>query len=78
MHIIRSVLMPDAKNNRVHLMYLPLLADLQNVHLYSWDSAVLTMLYRELCQMTKPDAIDIGGRLVLLQSWALYWMSFLA
>ncbi|MFQ6621819.1 hypothetical protein Gotur_001630 [Gossypium turneri] len=35
MHIIRGVLMPDANNNRVHLMYLPLLADLQNVRSYS-------------------------------------------
>ncbi|KAH1097316.1 hypothetical protein J1N35_014237 [Gossypium stocksii] len=41
-------------------------------------SAVLAMLYRELCRMTKPDAIDIGGCLVLLQSWALYRMPFLA
>ncbi|KAH1082033.1 hypothetical protein J1N35_021794 [Gossypium stocksii] len=28
MHIIGGVLIPDANNNRVHLMYLPLLADL--------------------------------------------------
>ncbi|KAH1130608.1 hypothetical protein J1N35_001986 [Gossypium stocksii] len=39
---------------------------------------VLTMLYREFCRMTKPDVIDIGGCLVLLQSWALYRMLFLA
>ncbi|KAK5775069.1 hypothetical protein PVK06_042936 [Gossypium arboreum] len=43
-----------------------------------WGSTVLAMLYRELCWTTKPDAIDIGGCLVLLQSWALYRMSFLA
>ncbi|MFQ6668781.1 hypothetical protein Gotur_034300 [Gossypium turneri] len=35
MHIIGGVLMPDANNNRVYLMYLPLLADLQNVCSYS-------------------------------------------
>ncbi|KAK5842549.1 hypothetical protein PVK06_004921 [Gossypium arboreum] len=78
MHIIRSVLMPDANNNRVHLMYLPLLTDLQNVHSYSWSSAVLAMLYRELCRTTKPSTVDIDGCLILLQSWALYWMSLLA
>ncbi|KAK5836496.1 hypothetical protein PVK06_012288 [Gossypium arboreum] len=78
MHIIEGVLMPNANNKRVHLQYLPLLADLRNVSLYSWGSAVLAILYRELCQTTKPDTIDIGRCLVLLQSWALYRMSFLA
>ncbi|XP_016730475.1 protein MAINTENANCE OF MERISTEMS-like [Gossypium hirsutum] len=50
----------------------------ENVRLYSWGSAVLAMLYRELCQTTKPDDIDIGGCLILLQSWAFYRMPFLA
>ncbi|KAK5839062.1 hypothetical protein PVK06_007820 [Gossypium arboreum] len=67
---IGGVLMPDANNNRVHLMYFPLLADLQNVHSYSWGSAVLSMLYRELCRTTKPDVVDIGGCLLLL--WSFY------
>ncbi|KAK5818049.1 hypothetical protein PVK06_022980 [Gossypium arboreum] len=78
MHIIVGVLMPDANKNRVHLMYLPLLTDLKNVYSYSWGSAVLAMLYCELCWTTNPDAIDIGECLILLQSWALYRMSFLA
>ncbi|XP_016743163.1 serine/threonine-protein phosphatase 7 long form homolog [Gossypium hirsutum] len=78
MHIIGGVLMPDANNNRVHIMYLPLLTDLHNVRSYSWGSAVLAMLYCELCRTTKPHAADIGGCLILLQSWALYWMPFLA
>ncbi|KAG8486816.1 hypothetical protein CXB51_020282 [Gossypium anomalum] len=48
------------------------------VRSYSWGSAVLAMLYRELCQTTKPNAVDMGGCLILLQSWALYRMPFLA
>ncbi|KAG8478143.1 hypothetical protein CXB51_027920 [Gossypium anomalum] len=68
MHIIEGVLMPDTNNNRVYLMYLPLLANLQNVRSYSWGSTVLAMLYRELCRTTKPDVVDIGGCLVLLHS----------
>ncbi|KAK5770497.1 hypothetical protein PVK06_046647 [Gossypium arboreum] len=40
----------------------------KNVRSYSWGSAVLAMLYRELCRMTKPSAVDIGGRLILLHS----------
>ncbi|KAG8486792.1 hypothetical protein CXB51_020356 [Gossypium anomalum] len=78
MHIIGGVLMPNSNNNKVHIQYLPLLADLRNVRSYSWGSAVLAMLYRELCRTTKPDTVDMGGCLVLLQSWALYWIPFLA
>ncbi|MFQ6638615.1 hypothetical protein Gotur_015601 [Gossypium turneri] len=78
MHILRGVLMPDANNNKVHMMYLPLLADLSNVRSYSWGSAVLAMLYRELCRATNPSVVDMGGCLTLLQSWALYRMPFLA
>ncbi|KAH1057025.1 hypothetical protein J1N35_035090 [Gossypium stocksii] len=68
--------MLEASNNKVHLMYLPLLADLQNVRSYR-GFAVLSMLYRELCRTTKPDAVDIGGCLILLWSLALYQMPFL-
>ncbi|KAG8493446.1 hypothetical protein CXB51_010787 [Gossypium anomalum] len=48
------------------------------VRSYSWGSAVLAMLYRELFRTTKPNAVDMGGCLILLQSWALYRMPFLA
>ncbi|MFQ6653970.1 hypothetical protein Gotur_025118, partial [Gossypium turneri] len=60
MHIIGGVLMPDASNNKVHIMYLPLLADLTNVCSYSWSFAVLAVLYRELCRTTKPSVVDMG------------------
>ncbi|MFQ6662434.1 hypothetical protein Gotur_030275 [Gossypium turneri] len=78
MHMIWVVLMPDANGDSVHLMYLPLLADLSTARLYSWGSAVLATLYRELCRETKPSVKDIGKCLILLQSWALYRMPFLA
>ncbi|XP_052484774.1 protein MAINTENANCE OF MERISTEMS-like [Gossypium raimondii] len=45
---------------------------------YSWGSAILATLYRELCRATEPQVKDIGGCLILLQSWALYRMPFLA
>ncbi|MFQ6668444.1 hypothetical protein Gotur_034096, partial [Gossypium turneri] len=61
MHIVGGVLMPDANNDKVHLMYLPLLAYLSSVNSYSWGSAVLAVLYRELCWATNPDVVDIGG-----------------
>ncbi|MFQ6621856.1 hypothetical protein Gotur_002941 [Gossypium turneri] len=76
MHIIGGVLMLDSNNNKVHIMYLPLLADLTNVRSYSWGSTILVVLYRELCWTTKPSVVDMGGCLTLLQSWALYRMPF--
>ncbi|MFQ6663380.1 hypothetical protein Gotur_030930, partial [Gossypium turneri] len=77
-HMIGAVLMLDANGDSVHLMYLPLLADLSTARSYSWGSAVLAMLYRELCRATMPKVFDIGGCLILLQSWALYRLPFLA
>ncbi|MFQ6640924.1 hypothetical protein Gotur_014869 [Gossypium turneri] len=70
--------MPDANNDKVHLMYLPLLADLSSVSSYSWGSAMLAVLYRDLCRAIDPKVRDMGGCLALLQSWALYRMPFLA
>ncbi|KAG8489463.1 hypothetical protein CXB51_017444 [Gossypium anomalum] len=78
MHLIGGVLMPDTNDSMVHLMYLPLLSNLHNTRSYSWGSAVLVMLYRELCRTTDPSVMDIGGCLILLQLWALYRMPFLA
>ncbi|MFQ6621587.1 hypothetical protein Gotur_002768 [Gossypium turneri] len=78
MHIVGGILMPHANNDKVHLMYLPMLADLSTVSSYSWGSAVLAVLYRELCRVTNLDVVDMGGCLPLLQSWALYRMPFLA
>ncbi|KAF1884630.1 hypothetical protein Lal_00028511 [Lupinus albus] len=42
-------------------MYLPLLRDLTRVHRYSWGSACLANLYREMCRATKPNAKAMGG-----------------
>ncbi|MFQ6663308.1 hypothetical protein Gotur_030883, partial [Gossypium turneri] len=61
MHIIGGVLMPDSNNNKVHIMHLPLLADLSNVRSYSWGSTVLAVLYRDLCRTTKPAVVNMGG-----------------
>ncbi|XP_016700133.1 protein MAIN-LIKE 1-like [Gossypium hirsutum] len=66
MHMIGAVLMPDAKGDSVHLSYLPLLADLSTARSYSWGSAVLATLYRELCRVTEPHVKDIDGCLILL------------
>ncbi|KAK5844288.1 hypothetical protein PVK06_000424 [Gossypium arboreum] len=70
--------MPNANNNKVHLIYLPALSYLEAACLYSWRSTVLATSYRELCWATKHKAQDINGCLILLQSWVLYNMPFMA
>jgi hypothetical protein len=55
-------------------MFLPMLEDFDAVGWYSWGSAVLAWLYRELCRVTDPDSCDIAGALILVQLWA--WSRF--
>ncbi|KAF1888451.1 hypothetical protein Lal_00011222 [Lupinus albus] len=78
LYILGGELLSDKSNSRVHLMYLHLLRDLSRVNRYSWGSACLANLYRELCRATKPNAKAMGGCLMLLQSWAWYRLPFLA
>ncbi|XP_014503079.1 protein MAIN-LIKE 1-like [Vigna radiata var. radiata] len=67
--IIGSIIMPDTFASMVHLMYLPLLVDLQNVSNYSWASAVLSCLYRALNHGTRVDQDNIRRCMILLQCW---------
>ena len=52
--------MPDKMENWVHLMYLTVLVDLDQVRQYIWGSTCLTMLYKEMCRATDPDAKTMG------------------
>ncbi|XP_061372528.1 serine/threonine-protein phosphatase 7 long form homolog [Gastrolobium bilobum] len=55
--------------------YIPLLAgEFQDIGSYSWGSAVLAHLFRQLCECTDVDRSDIGGCTTLLQIWA--WLRF--
>ncbi|KAL0413524.1 UNVERIFIED_CONTAM: Serine/threonine-protein phosphatase 7 long form [Sesamum radiatum] len=46
------------------------LEDIVEARNYSWGSAVLAFLYRELCNATNKGKAAIGGALQLLQIWA--------
>lgn len=78
MYMIGGALIPDKSGNRVHLMYLNLLRDLNNTKKYSWGSACLANLYRELCRASSEVGKSMGGCVILLQSWAWYHMPFIA
>ena len=65
-----ALLFMDKSVNWVSLMPLQLLNPISNVRRYSWGSATLAWLYRQLCGALKKDAMQIGGALLLVQLWA--------
>ncbi|KAH1108022.1 hypothetical protein J1N35_011790 [Gossypium stocksii] len=62
--------MPDLSRNLIHLRWLLKLVDFKAVGEFSWGSAMLATLYREICEATRPNKAKIGDCLSLLQSWA--------
>jgi len=46
--LIWSLLMPDTSGSQIHLMYLLLLTDLNNVSNFCWGSTLLACLYHAL------------------------------
>ncbi|KAK5771862.1 hypothetical protein PVK06_048116 [Gossypium arboreum] len=69
--------MPDLSRNLVHLRWLLKLVDFRAAGEFSWGSAVLATLYREMYGTTRPNKAKIGGCLSLLQSWAQFRFPFL-
>jgi hypothetical protein len=68
-HLFGSVLFPDATGDCASWMFLPCLRNWDVAGTYSWGSAVLAFLYRQLClacRRTSPKS-NIGGCLYLLQ-----------
>ena len=70
LRLIGGFLMLDRSGHKVYLMYLPLLEDFHEAGQYSWGSAVLVHLYRELCNATDYREVNIGSCLTLLHIWA--------
>jgi len=66
MYMIDNALIPDKFGNRVHLMYLNLLRDLNNIKKYNWGSTCLANLYRELCRASSKVGKVMGGCAILL------------
>ncbi|KAK4382642.1 hypothetical protein Sango_2851800 [Sesamum angolense] len=61
LHLLRGTMCPDSSGNLVSLLYLAKLEDTEARN-YSWGSAVLVFLYRELCNASTKGkaAIDLG------------------
>ena len=59
MFVIGGILLPKMLENLVSLQYLAFLDPIQDVGKYSWGSAILTYLYRALCQTSICVAVDV-------------------
>ncbi|XP_075483780.1 serine/threonine-protein phosphatase 7 long form homolog [Primulina tabacum] len=68
--IIGRIMFPDYQGGSARLIFLQLLWDIDNVKSYSWGSAVLAFLYRELCNASRIEKITMAGPLYILHIWA--------
>ncbi|CAO2198854.1 unnamed protein product [Urochloa humidicola] len=76
-HLCDGFLLPDGQGNQVTWSVLPILSQQwENIGGYSWGSATLSWLYRQLCEGCKRKGADsnLGGCAYLLQIWI--WMRF--
>ncbi|RYR28323.1 hypothetical protein Ahy_B01g052438 isoform B [Arachis hypogaea] len=72
MMLLSTILFGDKSGARVHLRWLPYVADLDGLGKYSWDSATLSWLYRCLYRVANQNVKNLVGPLALLQSW-IFW-----
>ncbi|QHO54367.1 uncharacterized protein DS421_2g56140 [Arachis hypogaea] len=72
MMLLSTALFTDKSGARVHLRWLPYVADLDGLGKYSWASATLSWLYRCLCRVANRNVKNLAGPLSLLQSW-IFW-----
>ena len=66
LQLIDGTLFMDKSGTLVHLMFLPLLENFETAGYYSWGSAGLAWLYREMCRASRRDSHDIVRPLLLL------------
>lgn len=75
LQLIGGFLFPDnTSGTYVSCLFLPLVEDLDKCGKYSWGSALLANLYREMCCATDMTRMEIGGCAHLLHLWA--WERF--
>ena len=71
LRLLDGVLLLDTSSNKMKLIFLSLLEDLDFAHRLSWGSAVLACLYRAMCWGSYADQSEIDGYLILLQVYEL-------
>ena len=67
MRLLEVTLLSDTSSNKVKLIFLPLLEDLDFTRRLSWCSAVLACLYRIMCWGSAVNQSEIESYFILLQ-----------
>ncbi|XP_061352903.1 serine/threonine-protein phosphatase 7 long form homolog [Gastrolobium bilobum] len=70
MRVLRGLLFVDTASSYVPVRFLLFLDDFHRTGTFSWGSAVLAYLYRELARATDIARSEMGGCVLLLQLWA--------
>ncbi|XP_058768222.1 protein MAIN-LIKE 1-like [Vicia villosa] len=78
MILIGQLLFPDKSGSHVHPKWSQFLFDFNQCGTYSWGSAVLCNLYREMCKACEFKVKEISGCLLLLQAWAFTCMPIIS
>ncbi|CAK8535795.1 unnamed protein product [Lathyrus sativus] len=68
--VIATILFPDKSQNLLHSSWIPFVGDLEKCGTYSWGSACLAKLYREIRKAAVKDVRSMSGCVLLLTSWA--------
>ncbi|CAK8532814.1 unnamed protein product [Lathyrus sativus] len=68
--VIATILFPDKSQNLLHSSWIPFVGDLLKCGTYSWSSACLAKLYREMCKAAVKSVRSLSGCALLLTSWA--------
>jgi hypothetical protein len=74
-HFLGTFLFPDTSGNVVSWIFLDILRrPWENIALFSWGSAVLAWMYRQLCAACRHGSgyPSLGGCSYLLQIWIWY------
>ena len=74
---VLALLFGNKSLSRLHCCFLKLLDDFGVAKEYSWGSATLAFLYKELCTASIKKTTEIVGSVFILQLWAWEHLPYL-
>ncbi|XP_075636643.1 serine/threonine-protein phosphatase 7 long form homolog [Castanea sativa] len=74
---VLALLFRNKSQSRLHCCFLQLLADFGVIGEYSWGSATLAFLYKELCIVAIRKSTEVTGPVFILQLWAWKYLPYL-
>ncbi|XP_065620383.1 serine/threonine-protein phosphatase 7 long form homolog [Quercus suber] len=74
---VLALLFGNKSQSKLHCCFLNLLDDFGKAGEYSWGSATLAFLYKELCIAAIQKSMEIAGPVFILQLWAWEHLPYL-